>query len=126
MASVLQSSGATTRASTRKKKRSVLIEKVRAEQDGSAGETASKKAKVEFIPGVEETTVPDVRLTRSKDGTNGSAVFRFDNPDLFEYTNSDITGMFLTDEEGELSTTNVKARFVDGNPVGIQAQYAHP
>jgi photosystem II protein len=90
-----------------------------------AGEEADEpgRPRVEFIPGVEETKVPDVRLTKSKDGTNGSAIFRFDNPDLFELTQSDITGMFLYDEEGELSTTDVKARFVDGNPVGIQAKY---
>lgn len=78
---------------------------------------------MEFIPGKEEKTVPDVRLTRSKDGTNGVATFSFDDPDLFEES-QEITGMFLQDEEGELSTTDVKARFVNGQPVGIQARFA--
>ena len=34
-----------------------------------------------------------------------------------------ITAMRLIDEEGEISTPNVSARFVDGNPVGLLCRY---
>jgi len=41
-------------------------------------------AKLEFIKGVEEPSVPDVRLTRSRDGSSGTATFTFQNPSVFE------------------------------------------
>lgn len=34
-----------------------------------------------------------------------------------------ITAMTMMDEEGELSTPNVNARFVDGDPVGLVVRY---
>ncbi|PRQ25704.1 putative photosystem II Psb28, class 1 [Rosa chinensis] len=34
------------------------------------------KPKIQFIQGTDEQTIPDVRLTKSKDGTNGVAIFR--------------------------------------------------
>lgn len=67
------------------------------------------EALVEFIKGVKESSVPDVKLTRSRDGESGTAVFYFENPDVFEVQSSeskggDITGMYLSDEEGTMST----------------------
>lgn len=41
-------------------------------------------AKVQFIKGVEEPTIPDVRLTRSRDGSSGVATFTFQNPAVFD------------------------------------------
>ena len=51
--------------------------------------------------------IPDVRLTRSRDGSTGTATFRFANPQVLEAQNTNkgtITGMYLVDEEGELVT----------------------
>lgn len=78
---------------------------------------------IQFVRGTNETSVPDVRLTRSKDGTNGTAFFYFSEPDVFEADelNGEITGMFLNDAEGELSTVDVNAKFVNGKPQGIEA-----
>ena len=77
------------------------------------------------MKGTDETCVPDVRLTRSKDGSNGTAFFLFTEPDVFEATelNGEITGMYLIDQEGELSTVDVNAKFLNGKPQGIEATY---
>merc|ERR1719201_1244582 len=41
---------------------------------------AAPDAFIEFIEGVPEPCVPDVSLTRSRDGSTGVATFTFDNP----------------------------------------------
>lgn len=84
------------------------------------------KAQIQFIQGIEELTIPKIRLTRSRDGSTGTATFIFDNPNILDPTTSkegDITGMYLCDEEGNLSTKEVNARFVNGKPVSIEAIY---
>ena len=60
--------------------------------------------------GVKEPTTPDVRLTRSKDGSSGTATFVFNQPAVFEASGElgDITGLYLIDTEGELSTVDVQ------------------
>jgi len=81
-------------------------------------------AQIEFSKGVIEEVIPDVRLTRAKDGTNGTATFYFQNPNaLANDSTTEITGMYLIDEEGELSTREVKAKFVNGQPEAIEAIY---
>ncbi|KAA8550698.1 hypothetical protein F0562_002381 [Nyssa sinensis] len=42
------------------------------------------KPTIQFIQGTDELTIPDVRLTKSRDGTNGMAIFRFDQPSVFD------------------------------------------
>ena len=42
------------------------------------------EAKIQFIKGFDETTLPDVRLTRSRDGSTGTATFRFKNPNILD------------------------------------------
>lgn len=76
-------------------------------------------AVIQFIQGVNEDVIPDVRLTRSRDGSTGTATFRFANPKVLEAQTTNkgtITGMYLVDEEGELVTRDVNARFVNGKP----------
>jgi photosystem II protein len=81
-------------------------------------------AEIQFSRGITEDSVPDVRLTRSKDGTNGTATFYFDSPKALETENmEEITGMYLVDEEGELVSREVKAKFVNGKPEAIEAVY---
>ncbi|NEQ32554.1 MAG: photosystem II reaction center protein Psb28 [Leptolyngbya sp. SIO4C5] len=81
-------------------------------------------AQIQFKQGVTEEVIPDVRLTRAPDGSDGTATFYFDNPKaLTTDEGGEITGMYLIDEEGELSSREVKARFVNGEPVGIEAVY---
>ena len=85
--------------------------------------TRAGTTSIQFVKGQNETSVPEVKLTRSKDGTNGTAFFIFAEPDVFESGQGDITGMFLTDSEGEMSTVDVNAKFINGKPSGIEARY---
>lgn len=80
---------------------------------------------IQFIKGVDEPVVPEVKLTRSRDGGSGTATFMFMNPTVFEADSSlgDITGMYLVDEEGELTTADVNAKFVNGKPNSIECKY---
>lgn len=82
-------------------------------------------ASIQFIRGIDEDSVPEVRLTRSRDGSNGTAKFRFEQPKVLERASAvsgDITGMYLVDEEGELVTRDVNAKFLNGQPHAIEAQ----
>ena len=75
--------------------------------------TTNKEAKIQFYEGVNEPVVPEIRLTRDKNGTTGQAFFIFEKPQaLSKLSSGEITGMKLIDEEGELMTKEVKARFV--------------
>ena len=78
-------------------------------------------ADIQFIPGQNEEVIPDVRVTRSKGGKSGRATFYFEEPKIFEENSFEILGMFLVDEEGKLSTTDVNAKFVNGKPTAIEA-----
>ena len=81
---------------------------------------------MQFVKGTAEGAVPDVKLTRAKDGSSGTAVFFFESPDVFQggaAPGGDITGLYLVDEEGTLSTVDVSAKFLNGKPKGIEARY---
>jgi len=79
-------------------------------------------ASIQFSQGIDEETIPDVRLTRSRDGKSGTATFRFDNPKVLSSENTEeITGMYLMDEEGVISTQDVKGKFVNGQPTALEA-----
>ena len=41
--------------------------------------SANKTAKIQFYEGTDEPVVPEIRLTRSKDGTTGQALFCLKN-----------------------------------------------
>lgn len=84
------------------------------------------EAKIQFIKGLDENILPDVRLTRSRDGSTGTATFRFKNPDILDRNTAkdgEITGMYLLDEEGILETRNVMAKYVKGKPQAVEAIY---
>ena len=83
-------------------------------------------AVIQFIKGIDETVVTDVKLTRSKDGCTGTATFRFNNPDILKSVmkeKGDITGMYLRDDEGEIITKEVNAKFINGKPHAIESLY---
>merc|ERR1719261_2077752 len=84
------------------------------------------KATIQFVRGLEEKTVPNVKLTRARDGGSGVATFQFANPNVFDAStqaSGEITGMFMEDDEGEISTTDVNARFANGKPQAIECVY---
>ena len=81
-------------------------------------------AAIQFFRGVNEPVVPDIRLTRSRDGRTGQALFVFEDPEaLAPETMGDITGMFMVDDEGTLVTREVKARFVNGKASALECTY---
>ena len=83
-------------------------------------------AVIQFIKGINETVIPDVQLTRSKDGCTGTATFRFNNPDILQSVmteKGDIHGMYLQDDEGEIITKEVNAKFINGKPHAIESIY---
>ena len=79
-------------------------------------------AEIQFSIGITEPAIPDVRLTRSRDGQNGTATFYFDSPQVLSQNNTEeITGMYLIDREGEITTREVKGKFVNGKPQALEA-----
>jgi len=79
-------------------------------------------AKIQFSIGIDEDAIPDVRLTRSRDGSQGTATFYFQEPKaLADDSTADITGLYMIDDEGEIITREVKAKFVNGRPTEIEA-----
>lgn len=84
------------------------------------------KTVIQFIKGIDESTIPSVNITRSRDGSTGTATFIFENASIFYKMASkdkEITGMFLIDQEGTISTRDINAKFVQGKPKKIQATY---
>lgn len=74
---------------------------------------------IEFITGVPEPVVPDIKLTRSRDGSTSVATFTFDNPSFLSAASEalgETTGMYLKDSEETLKTNEVTATFVNGKP----------
>ena len=62
--------------------------------------TSNKEAKIQFYDGVNEPVVPEIRLTRDKNGTTGQAFFIFEKPQaLSKLASGEITGMKLIDDE---------------------------
>ena len=88
--------------------------------------TELEAATIQFVRGLDEKVVPDVKLTRARDGSSGVATFQFVNPNVFDASTAsqgEITGIFMIDDEGELSSTDVNARFANGKPQAIEATY---
>ena len=85
---------------------------------------SEKAAKIQFYEGIDEPVVPEIRLTRGNDGSTGQAIFIFEKPQaLSSIADGEITGMRLIDSEGEILTREVKVKFVDGEPIFLEAVY---
>lgn len=79
-------------------------------------------AEIQFTRGVIEESVPNIKLTRARDGSTGTATFYFDSPAILNGENrEEITGMYMIDEEGEIVTREVKGKFVNGKPTALEA-----
>jgi photosystem II reaction center protein Psb28 len=62
--------------------------------------------------------LPNIRLSLA-------ATFVFKNPSVFEADNmlGEITGLYMIDEEGEIASVDVNAKFVNGKPDAIEAKH---
>ncbi len=77
---------------------------------------------IQFSKGISEEVVPEIRLTRSRNGESGTATFHFNAPKVLGRENTEeITGMYLIDDEGEIVTREVKGKFVNGKPQALEA-----
>ena len=84
------------------------------------------EAKIQFIKGLDEKILPDVKLTRSRDGSTGTATFKFRNPNILDKKTSkegEIKGMLLIDDEGIIETRDVYACFVKGRAKSVKSIY---
>ena len=85
---------------------------------------AGKGAAIQFFRGTDEPVVPDIRMTRSRDGRTGQATFVFEQPEaLAPETLGNIAGMWMVDEEGSLVTREVNGKFINGKPSALEATY---
>jgi photosystem II protein len=76
-------------------------------------------AHIQFMKGLYEKFLPDIRLTRSRDGSTGTATFRFKNSNILDKSlalNGEITGMYMIDKEGVLETRDISVNFINGKP----------
>eukprot|EP00892_Ulva_mutabilis_P001034 jgi/Ulvmu1/10931/UM007_0110.1 len=98
---------------------------VLARRQAPAARRCNCEAAMQFIKGIDEPCVPNINLTRSRDGSNGVATFVFDGPSVFEADNAlgEITGLYMVDEEGEMASVDVNAKFVNGKPSQIECKY---
>jgi photosystem II protein len=79
---------------------------------------------IQFARGLAEDAIPEVRLTRSRTGDSGTATFYFEKPKaLTNEQTEEVTGMYMIDEEGEIVTREVNAKFINGKPEAIEATY---
>ena len=63
---------------------------------------------IQFFNGIDEKVVPQIRLSKSKSGQAGQAYFRFENPEaLLSDDFKEIQGMYLLDEEGQITTREI-------------------
>ena len=84
------------------------------------------KVSIEFFQGISEVVIPEIRLTKSKDGPTGQAIFTFKNPSVFLEENlKDIQGMNLIDEEGQITAKeiNIAVSKKNGRYTTLQAIY---
>ena len=82
--------------------------------------------KIQFIRGINEPVIPEIRLTKSNNASTGTAIFQFKNPKIFlEEVNvkKTITGMYLIDSEGIIITKRLITYFINGKPEILEAIY---
>jgi photosystem II 13kDa protein len=81
-------------------------------------------AQMQFSRGTNEPVVPEVRLTKSRTGQQSTASFYFEKPAILgNDVTEEVTGLYMIDEEGEISTREVKAKFVNGKPEALEVIY---
>ena len=79
---------------------------------------------IQFIKGLDEKDLPEIRLFRNNDGKKGKALYLFSNPTTITVKNLDlIQKMYLVDEEGELSTKKIDLTFSDNNISEVKSTY---
>ena len=79
---------------------------------------------IQFIEGLKETTLPIIKLTKSRNGKTGTATFIFLKPSIFEkmiFRSDNIDGMYLVWENKKIVTKDISIFFKYGNPFLLKA-----
>jgi photosystem II protein len=79
---------------------------------------------IQFLKDFKETTLPIIKLTKSRNGKTGTATFIFIEPNIFSlltYQKFTIHGIYLIWEKKEIITNDIKIMFKNGKPFLIKA-----
>lgn len=79
---------------------------------------------IQIIENIAETSLPLIKLTKSRNGKTGTATFIFIKPISFEYLiyqNNTIHGIYLLWENKKIMTTDIKILFKNGKPFILKA-----
>ena len=82
--------------------------------------------KIQFILGIDENVIPEIRLTKSNNASTGTAIFQFKNPNIFNEEINEkksITGMYLIDNESIIITKRLITYFINGKPQVLEEIY---
>tara|TARA_B100000700_G_C14251681_1_gene492823 strand:- start:1 stop:363 length:363 start_codon:yes stop_codon:yes gene_type:complete len=81
-------------------------------------------ASIQFFRGKVERKIPIIKLTRSKDGRKGLALFIFDQAEALKIEDmSKINTMIMEDEEGQLIAKEIKIELNNDTQQTIEAKY---
>lgn len=82
--------------------------------------------KIQFFDNFSETTLPTIRLTKSRNGQTGTATFLFKNPTIFKYFKEHqepIREMALIWEGRKIRTVDINIHFLNGQPVILESLF---
>ena len=80
--------------------------------------------RIQFIKGMNEKDLPEIRLFRDNDGKKGHAVYKFSKPTTITLENfNSIQKMCMYDEEGELSTRKIDLSILDNKIIEVKSVY---
>ena len=80
--------------------------------------------RIEFVKGISETTLPIIKLTKSRNGKTGTATFIFIKPIVFNLFSSQIptiNGMYLLWDNKEIISKDIQIVFKEGKPFIIKS-----
>ena len=84
----------------------------------------NKNVAIQFIKGMNEKDLPEIRLLRNSDGKKGQAIYKFHKPNTITLENfNSIKKMSLIDEEGELSTSKIDLSILDNKIMEVKSTY---
>jgi len=78
-------------------------------------------ATIQFVPGINEEA-KGIRIVGRRSSPHKTAIFSFKEPRARQ-TTTRIERMRLTDEEGNIDVTDVRAQFVNGEFSGVECVY---
>lgn len=81
---------------------------------------------IKFLPGFQETTLPIIKLTKSRNGKTGTATFVFIKPTTFKKDSislDSINGVQLIWEKNKIITKDVCIFFKKGNPFLLKSVF---